>query len=241
MKELHTMYEWCMVNHIRPNFKLNLNSQADDEYMLKEIDLAEFKVFLSEGNYKENSTPRKPDKFLERRMYRLVPYNISDIQKGIQFDHAKDDYYNKYFRDEECFWFRTEWFTTIALNGGTSNEGHMVKQGFKEEYYIGTMQQHLADLESNNVKVGVFYEPDLNSMLTAINFIVDERVWDRDLYPDFEQSPAPDVEHLDFSSKTMQLNKWSKDNDKQYLNWLGKIGGPQNSFLRTFLKDKRLA
>ena len=29
---------------------------------------------------------------LELRMYGLVPYNISPIQQGIQFGHAKDEY-----------------------------------------------------------------------------------------------------------------------------------------------------
>jgi hypothetical protein len=241
MRELHTMYEWCMVNNIRPNFKLNEDDSVDTDFMLKEIDLAEFKEFLATDNYKEKSTPRKPNKFLELRMYRLVPYNISDIQKGIQFDHAKDDYYNQYFEDIECYYFRTQWFTTIALNGGTSNEGHMVKQGFKETYYIGTMQQHLADLKANDVKVGIFYEPDLNSMLTSINFIVDERVWDKDLYPDFTSSPTPSTDDLSDVQVIKVMNKWSKNNDKQYQNWVDKLGGPKNVFLREFLKNKRLA
>ena len=31
---------------------------------------------------------------LEWRMYGIVPYNISDIQKGIQFGHAVQEYNN---------------------------------------------------------------------------------------------------------------------------------------------------
>jgi len=212
-----------------------------DDFMTRKISLSEFKEFYKLLKFKENSTPRKPKKYLELRMYRLVPYNISDIQKGIQFDHAKDDYYNKYFNDEECMWFRTQWFTTIALNGGTSNEGHAVTQGFKTFRYTGTMQQHLIDLRDNDIKVGVFYEPDLNSMLTAINFIVDERVWDKELYPDFVASPLPDTEHLNFKSELDALNKWGEQNDIQRKNWVDKIGGPKNEFLRMFLADKRLA
>jgi hypothetical protein len=207
-----------------------------DDYMTREIGVSEFKEFMALGNYKEDSTPRKPYKYLERRMYRLVPYNISDIQKGIQTDHAKDDYYNKFFNDEECELYRTQWFTTIILNGGTSNEGHEVTQGFRTFMYKGTMQQHLEDLKANNIKVGTFYEPDLNSMLTSINFIVDERVFLKDLYPDYV---APEFPEGDLSPHT--LNEWSKDKDTQYSNWVDKIGGQSNVFLRVFLADKRLA
>ena len=35
----------------------------------------------------------KPEE-LEWRMYGIVPYNISDIQKGIQFGHAVQEYNN---------------------------------------------------------------------------------------------------------------------------------------------------
>ena len=34
---------------------------------------------------------------LEWRMYGIVPYNISDIQKGIQFGHAVQEYNNLMF------------------------------------------------------------------------------------------------------------------------------------------------
>lgn len=242
MTEIYTMYEWCLLYNIRPNIRLNLEDFIDDDFMTREVTTKEFLEFYdNKRNYKKDSTPRKPIKYLELRMYRLVPYNISDIQKGIQIDHAKDDYYNQYFHDEECFLFRTQWFTTIALNGGTSNEGHMVKQGFKETFYVGTMQKHLEALKDNLVKVGVFYEPDLNSMLTAINFIVDERVFLRDLYPDFKASPTPCLDDLSEVESEAVIAKHFKDSEKQYASWLDKIGGPKNAFLRTFLKDKKLA
>ena len=35
---------------------------------------------------------------LEWRMYGIVPYNISDIQKGIQFGHAVQEYNNLMIR-----------------------------------------------------------------------------------------------------------------------------------------------
>ena len=38
-----------------------------------------------------------------------------------------------------------------------------------------------------------------------------------------------------------ELNTWSKNKEKQYNNWLEKIGGQQNEFLREFLYNKKLA
>lgn len=231
MEKKHTLYEWCLLNNIRI---LNLGDDEHDEFMLDEIDVEEFKAVIAEYETELNSTPRKPEKYLELKMYRLVPYNISEMQKGIQFDHAKDDYYNQYFNDEQCMLFRTQWFTTIALNGGTSNEGHLVRQGFKEFMYTGTMQQHLIDLKANGIKLGVFYEPDLNSMLTAINFIVDERVFNKKLYPDFI---SPELE----GETPQDLVNWGENNQRQYDNWVENVGGPKNVFLRDFLIGKKLA
>jgi len=37
----------------------------------------------------------------EYRMYGLVPYNISEIQKGIQFGHAVVEYAQKHFKDAD--------------------------------------------------------------------------------------------------------------------------------------------
>jgi len=232
MEQYHTLYEWCLLNNIRP---LESGSANEDDFMLEEISLAEFKDYLKDGNYKENSTPRKPEKYLELRMYGLVPYNLSPIQQGIQFNHANDHYSLEWGTNNELYdIFRREWKTNILLNGGTSNEGHLVKQGFKETMYVGTMQQHLADLKANNIKVSAFYEPDLNSMLSAITFLVDERVFNKKLYPNFEPSP-----YLGETPDEMVV--WSSNNARQYDSWVTKIGGSKNEFLRGFLSDKRLA
>jgi hypothetical protein len=232
MEEYKTLYEWCMLNEIRP---LDIKEKSlQDSFMLDEMTLTKFKKYLDNGKYKRNSTPRKPEEFLELRMYGLVPYNLSPIQQGIQFNHANDDYTLRFGDNTQYRTFLQEWKTNILLNGGTSNEGQLVKQGFKNEVYYGTMQGHLNDLVCNEVKVGRFYEPDLNSMLTAIVFLVDERVFDKKLYPDYV---SPQL--LDETPEAFV--QWGEDNVKQYDNWLEKIGGPKNAFLRDFLKDKKLA
>ena len=200
-----TTYEWCLVNNIRlfEEDKLDI-----DVYMTKEISLEEFKEHIDIRGYDKDTQPNKPEKYLELRMYGLVPYNISPIQQGIQFNHANDNYSLEYGVDNEQYDnFRREWKTNILLNGGTSNEGHVIEQGFKHIRYVGTMQKHLADLKANDIKVSTFYEPDLNSMLTAIVFLVDERVFNKELYPDFEQQP-PLLDPLFEGDINKRLIKW---------------------------------
>jgi len=236
METEHTLYEWCLVNNIRI---LDLEESEYDEYMLDKLSLERFKSVIEEYKVVYNSTPGKPEKFLELRMYGLVPYNLSPIQQGIQFNHANDVYSLEWGTNNEKYdWFRTEWMTNILLNGGTSNEGHEVRHGFKTELYVGTMQQHLADLTLNGIKVSRFYAPDLNSMLTAIVFLVDERVFNKNLYPDF--SPMPALDYVGDVSDD-QIASWVRVNDEQYNKWVEKVGGPKNVFLREFLKDKKLA
>ena len=158
--------------------------------------------------------------FLEYRMYGLVPYNLSPIQQGIQFGHAVVEYgqlvrgippfdpiYNKFANKDKTF---------IILNGGTTNEN---------PERLGTLQQHAQTLRNNGVMVAEFREPDLNDTLTAVVFLVDERVFKRDYYPDFVRNEMVTDEA----------------NEKQYQGWLERIGGETNAFLRTFLPNFKLA
>lgn len=121
---------------------------------------------------------------LEYRMYGLVPYNISEIQKGIQFGHALQEFNNDIINEslikvKEAF---DKWRcfdkTFIILNGGTTNKN-------KESDWYGTMNQHKDTLTENGILNSWFYEPDLGEQLTAIVFLVDERVFDKETYPDF--------------------------------------------------------
>ncbi len=240
--EVKTAYEWCLELNIRI-----LNSydafNGEDGYMLTPITKEEFSNILTKGvKIKQNSTPRKPEKFLELRMYGFVPYNISKEQIGIQFDHAKDEYQIMFGADEDYRNYIREWKTVIILNGGTSNEGTWVRQGFKSTFYVGTMQKHLETLLENGVKVATFYEPDLNSMLSGMAFLVDERVFNKTLYPDYKSAPYPWLEKSRTTKPTdKEMAKWEEEDNKNYRAWVEKIGGDKNAFLREFLRDKRLA
>lgn len=223
VNELKSGYEWCLEERIR---LLNLSQWPTkqaffaDSYYEEKITFSDFSERIANCDFKRNSNPRKTELFLEYRMYGFVNYNLSDIQKGIQFAHAVVEYgqyvkdippfeaiYNKFAKKDKTF---------IILNGGTTNEN---------PERLGTLQQYAQLLKDNQVLVAEFREPDLNDTLTAVVFLVDERVSNRELYPDFVRDE----------------NATDARNEKQYDEWFEKIGNEQNVFLRSFLPKFRLA
>lgn len=161
---------------------------------------------------------------LELRMYGLVIYNASPIQQAIQYGHACIEYSQKHFKDKDYQQWAKHDKTFIILNGGTTNDNGS-----------GTMQKHLQTLKDNKIKFAFFKEPDLNNALTAIVFLVDERVFNKEKYPDFtstnSSSSMGGLKSLHFNSATdfTEQQEWTK-----------KIG-KQNVFLRQFLSKFRLA
>lgn len=161
---------------------------------------------------------------LEYRMYGLVPYNLSPIQQGIQFGHAVVEYgravngvppfekiYNKWADNDKTF---------IILNGGTTNN-NLQK--------LGSLNQHMANFSNNGILFASFNEPDLGDQLTAFVFLVDERVWNKEKYPDFipvDYSSVSPSEKIEFERE----KKWNES-----------IGGYTNIWLRDYLKNLRLA
>lgn len=254
-KHKKTGYEWCVEDNVRvldvENWPRRYEQSADKGYYLTSITREEFLKYLTNCKIKVDSTPRKSEWFLELRMYSLVPYNIMPIQKGIQHEHSVVDHVVRHVLDEiakgnapdEKFvtWAR-EWKTSMLLNGGTSNEGNWVRHGFREIWYVGTMQGHLETLQTNNIPLSFFKEPDLNSMLTGISFIVDERVFNKDLYPKFVSDPYPwKDKKRGYMPSVKEFEEWEKSNNKNYEAWVEKIGGEKNAFLREFLGNFRLA
>jgi len=189
---------------------------------------------------KQNNKPQ-----VRYRMYGLVPYNISEIQKGIQFGHAVVEYANAFSKDKDYQAWAQNDKTFIILNGGTTNNGNMktntpgptdfgtLVEAFSEYrngtpsaksvkfvLEVGTMQQHFITLHANSIKFAYFQEPDLNNSLTAIVFLADERVFDKSKYPDMD---------------SFEKNKTYKSY------WTKQIGGTKNAFLRDFLTRFKLA
>jgi len=110
------------------------------------------------------------------RMYGLVPYNLSPIQQGIQFGHAVVEYTQANFSKGDYQMWAKHDKTFIILNGGTTNSN-------PERF--GTLNKLLLDLTDAGVKCASFREPDLGDQLTAFVFLVDDRVFDREAWPNY--------------------------------------------------------
>lgn len=188
---------------------------------------------------------------LELRMYGLVPYNISEIQKAIQFGHAVVEYGLEHFHEDRYLDWAKYWKTFIILNGGTSNHS-MNRYHHDESEFQGSMEASLATLMSEGIDIATFYEPDLNDMLSAIVFIVDERAFNRKLYPDFGDWIMEN--HYSYLSDNMinsnkiermrlegHFDRGTERERKLYCEWMDLVGGKKNVFLRDYLKNFRLA
>jgi len=234
---LKTGYEWCLEGNIRVLDIADWDTDwglFEESYYEEKIDVKEFYRRIAMCKVKPNSMPRKTPMFLEYRMYGLVPYNLSPIQQGIQFGHAVVDYgrtvedlrphdeiYKKWADKDKTF---------IILNGGTTNNN---------PERLGTLNQHMNTLRENGVLLQEFHEPDLGDQLTAFVFLVDERVYNRTVYPDFVGTPYPWPLNKKPSEK--QYSQWEAENNKNYAAWLEKIGGEKNAFLRDYLRNLKLA
>lgn len=176
---------------------------------------------------------------LEYRLYGLVPYNISDIQKGIQFGHGVVEYSNIFSDDSNYKKWSQYDKTFIILNGGTTNDiekDHITNDGSNTyKCYEGTLNNYKSDLIRNNINIASFREPDLQNALTAVVFLVDERVWNTEKYPNFK-----------FNDNEREYIGYQRSYETQYYKWSLKLGNTQkeiekNLFLRRFLKKFKLA
>lgn len=163
---------------------------------------------------------------LKYRMYGLVPFSLSPIQQAIQFGHGVVEYMRFEYthgEDSPCNKWADEDKTFIILNGGTTNlDGS------------GTLNQHLETLGENNVTVSIFYEPDLGGQLTSVNFLVDERVWDKEKYPDRFLGGYPNINE----DNILKLSYYPPESIEKYTK---RLGGKTNVFLREFISKFKLA
>jgi hypothetical protein len=177
----------------------------------------------------------------ELRMYGLVNYQLTGIQKGIQFLHGVVEYSQMANRvGGNMLNVYNDWAnshkTVILLNGGTTNTS---------QEKPGTLNTHLKTLQDLGVDLAAFYEPDLGDQLTAVVFIVDERVFNRKKYPDFRDWVTEnygDWLRNDSSDLLERVKDSTSPRDRKiYQEWFQLMGGEKNILLRDFLKDFRLA
>lgn len=167
---------------------------------------------------------------LEWRMYGLVAYQLSEIQKGIQFGHAVVEYANKFGQTEEYKKWSKQDKTFIILNGGTTNDTK-VDNGVPH----GTLNQHIDNIMLQGVNYAKFREPDLQNAVTAVVFLVDERVWNREKYQDF-----------DYDEDESEFIGQQRSYETQYYEWKmqfsdNEIEANRIIWLRDFLKQFKLA
>jgi hypothetical protein len=177
---------------------------------------------------------------METRMYGLVNYQLSGIQKGIQFLHGVIEYsiivekiggqelekYKKWANKDK---------TIIILNGGTTSYNKI------SDSYFGTLNNYMKELDSNNIINSSFNEPDLGDQLTAVVFLVDERVFNKEKYPDFTKWLSEIDKDIDILKFMFDEEKIIDEYPEEYNEWLDLIGGEKNKFLREFLKKFNLA
>lgn len=231
MNEMKTGYDWCFGLNYRildlSDWDTN-ETFYEESYYTELITSDEFLRRIKLCRIKVNSMPRKTPMYLEYRMYGLVPYNISPIQQAIQFGHAiveygldhNDEIYQKWARKDKTF---------MIYNGGTTNSN---------ELSFGLLNQHAVFLKENGVVTSEFYEPDLGDQLTAVVFLVDERVFNTTLYPNFIFEKLPESNRKPSKKALTQLDE---RNEANYQKWVEKIGGVKNAFLREFLGPLRFA
>ena len=183
---------------------------------------------------------------MELRMYGLVNYQLTGIQMGIQFSHAVVEYGQSVKHSDDLIYELRkydDWAdnhkTYIILNGGTTN---------LNPDRIGTLNQHLISLSDNGIFCSYFHEPDLGDQLTSVCFIVDERVFNREKYPDFDtkiyQGDFSDPMNPSFlldNRGLLQMPGHTIINKLEWDKWVESIGGRRNLFLRNFLRSFRLA
>ena len=113
---------------------------------------------------------------IKYRMFCFVPYNISDIQKGIQALHGVVEYQLEHGNLEPYKkWSEIE-KTVIILNGGTTGRK-------------SSMDDIIRILKEFKIDYSLFCEEDMNDALTSINFILPSTIYNLEINQDLLEWP----------------------------------------------------
>lgn len=165
------------------------------------------------------------------RMYGLVPYNLSPIQQGIQFGHAVVEYGLLYASSPSYQRWAQVDKTFIILNGGTTNK----RLQPETEIPIGTLNQQLKTLNEFEIRYASFYEPDLGDQLTAVVFLISERIWDLENYTFIYNDIHTDHIQNPYLKESMVYREWIT---KKF----GTLSSAEKFFeIRKYLQSFRLA
>lgn len=166
---------------------------------------------------------------MELRMYGLVNYQLSGIQKGIQFGHAVVEYGQmvKGTELEEKYndW-ADNWKTFIVLNGGTTSD-ELVDIEDRLQYH-GSLNRYSEQLKEMDIPIAEFREPDLGNQLTAVVFIVSESAFG---------IPT----QREFMREFQLYTTGGKSRDQQVLEMRQEKYGEENVAIKDFLTPLRFA
>lgn len=184
------------------------------------------------------------DKRLKKRMYVFVERHLSPIDKGIQAAHAIVEYFNEaiLWEKEKYINLYTEWAnldkTLILLNGGSVTE----------------LDNLIEELYNSNIHCGVFREPDLDNIVTAVSVIVDEQVFNTKPIPDFIEPSMFITSRATWSPELAQQVCIYKKSDiekeleqkliqykNEYIDYVDNIGGIDNLKLKYLINNCKLA
>lgn len=185
---------------------------------------------------------------LELRMYFFVLSSLKGISQGIMCGHAALEYAHRYGKRKLFINFIDNWKTWIILNGGTTN----TTRDF-EGIPLGSLNKIGDELLKNKIDFSYFEEPDLNDALTALCFIVDERVFNYEGYPDFinwlmdikmteEGKEEANKNHPELWVRLRLYPDLQQETFPDYYKeWIEFVGGSKNVFLREIIRNKKLA
>jgi hypothetical protein len=163
---------------------------------------------------------------MEYRMYYLVLRHLSGINKAVQTSHASIEYAVKYIANSDFQKYATIDKTIVMLDGGTHQEMVMLQK----------------QLDENGVNNTYFIEPDINDAMTAICFLVDERLFNKDIFVSYEKFCALHFKDSDTTSidyVEFLLNK--QPGGELYEEWVKQIGGTQNETIYNIINGRKLS
>lgn len=160
-------------------------------------------------------------------MYGVVIRHLSGIQKGIQYQHATQEYANQFSADKDHIKWAKEDKTTVILECNSTDNDSILTADKAE------MQDFVAKLIALSWKYATFVEPDLNNTMTAVVCLADDRIWDKTNYPDWKT--------VCYENRFSGENALEAESNGYYKAWLQKIGGPRIAEMKKILGAFRLA
>ena len=170
------------------------------------------------------------------RMYFFVPYNIMPIQQGIQAGHCAEQYALKYNIMPQWQEYVQDHKTWIILNGGTTNNTSSVTKNLR-----GSLNVIGDTLQKEEIPYASFYEPDLNDALTAVCFLADEKVYDMENYPMYDEYCSREKERMTIGKDGIVNAIHITFPEKPTEEYIQFVGGPKNFILKELIYRKRLA